>query len=410
MSIVLNFSTPVVFGSNKSFKESFLEMADGYFSLAGKRAFVISKEALKDKSYDVALQDLDEAFFLRFIISTIKIISYFTLILPALIFTAKWILRSEYIFHLKKVNVIYAFGDVHGQLEGFKENLLAAEIIDSEGNWKKGCTSIAVQMGDVIDRGPKSIESYQYLDKLQLQASANGGTVIRLLGNHELFLLQKNYYCVLRSGLSLEECEILRNKIIQDIKTGKIKLAWTDKNRLFSHAGMRTSIRNQIKAEIRAKTGKPVDAITLVDIVDYLNNLLIEAVTENKLSHILSAILPRANRFSHAIFQVGKARGGSAEVGGILWEDGAALFHSAHARDLPQVVAHTPPRPGESLIRITDSKRLINVDAGLCAGNRAFIKIQGAKISLFAKTKLFGVLWTIWSEKKLSYSYLKVSC
>jgi calcineurin-like phosphoesterase family protein len=48
-------------------------------------------------------------------------------------------------------------GDVHGELNGFKEILRHAGLIDDHDSWTGG-RSLLIQTGDVIDRGPHSPE------------------------------------------------------------------------------------------------------------------------------------------------------------------------------------------------------------------------------------------------------------
>ena len=86
---------------------------------------------------------------------------------------------------------VIAVGDVHGEYEKFRSILLDAKLIDSSNNWIGGNT-ILVQTGDVIDRGPKSIESIELIRSRQVQAPKSGGKVVRLFGNHELMLLEGN--------------------------------------------------------------------------------------------------------------------------------------------------------------------------------------------------------------------------
>ena len=84
-------------------------------------------------------------------------------------------------------------GDIHGELPGLEEILNHAGVIDRDHNWS-GLDTVLVQTGDVIDRGPHSIESVSLLQILQQQATkARKGKVVRLCGNHELWLLQGNY-------------------------------------------------------------------------------------------------------------------------------------------------------------------------------------------------------------------------
>jgi len=88
----------------------------------------------------------------------------------------------------------------------------------------------------------------------------------------------------------------------------------------------------------------------------------------------------RTNKYDNPIFQVPLSRGGEHEIGGPLWEDISNLENSIHARDVSQVIAHNPPRyRDDDPIRVTDSLRLANVDAGLCnvyGGKKAYLKIK----------------------------------
>lgn len=63
---------------------------------------------------------------------------------------------------------IVAIGDVHGEIEGLRALLRHAKAIDARGQWI-GRRLIAVQVGDVIDRGPKPIEAWELLTRLQRQ-------------------------------------------------------------------------------------------------------------------------------------------------------------------------------------------------------------------------------------------------
>ena len=394
MSVNLDFRIPVVFEKDRNIGKFLLEKVDGYFSLGGKRAFVISKNLINN-CYEVVLKDYNQSAISKVIFGALKIATYITLVIPALMYFAKLALRAFYSFHLvnseikqvalKPITIssslkdrkIFVFGDIHGELDGFRENLSKAGIVDSSGGWRVGCTSIAIQMGDVIDRGPKSIEAYQYLDRLEEQAESRGGKLKRLLGNHELMLLERNYFYAQQSGISHDQCERLRNQIVEDIQSNKIQLVWTDNTRLYTHAGLRSMIREQLKNEIKSHHDmQPTTReISFDDMSKYMNTLLKSAVARND--------------FSHAVFQAGRSRGGDATIGGILWEDVDEIIHSAGAREIPQVIAHNPPRNrGDAPIRITDSMRLVNVDAGLCAsygGKRAFVQINRDKLCVHEK-------------------------
>ena len=79
---------------------------------------------------------------------------------------------------------IVAIGDVHGNYEGLVEILEAAELIGEDGSWSGGDTTL-VQLGDFLDRGPRTREIMDLFRRLQGEAADAGGRVEILLGNHE---------------------------------------------------------------------------------------------------------------------------------------------------------------------------------------------------------------------------------
>ncbi|MCK7496498.1 MAG: metallophosphoesterase [Comamonadaceae bacterium] len=78
-----------------------------------------------------------------------------------------------------------AVGDVHGAYEEFTAILQTVGLIDGRRAWTGG-TATLVQTGDVVDRGPKQRECLDLLMDLQRQAPRAGGTVVTLVGNHEV--------------------------------------------------------------------------------------------------------------------------------------------------------------------------------------------------------------------------------
>jgi hypothetical protein len=79
-------------------------------------------------------------------------------------------------------------GDVHGQLKKLVKLLQDAQLIDTDHHWKAG-TAMLWFMGDFVDRGPEGIAVLDLVMRLQTEASASGGSVASLLGNHEMLLL-----------------------------------------------------------------------------------------------------------------------------------------------------------------------------------------------------------------------------
>jgi hypothetical protein len=79
---------------------------------------------------------------------------------------------------------IIAVGDLHGDYQAWFEIARAAGLIDIDGHWAGGSTTL-VQMGDVTDRGPDSLKIIRSLQQLQGEAPRAGGKVVVVLGNHE---------------------------------------------------------------------------------------------------------------------------------------------------------------------------------------------------------------------------------
>ena len=80
---------------------------------------------------------------------------------------------------------VVAVGDIHGDLDAFVAILRRANLIDADRKWTGGATTL-VQLGDMIDRGPKSRAVMDFVMALQKDARRQDGRVIVVLGNHEV--------------------------------------------------------------------------------------------------------------------------------------------------------------------------------------------------------------------------------
>ncbi|HVU14709.1 MAG TPA: metallophosphoesterase family protein [Phototrophicaceae bacterium] len=83
---------------------------------------------------------------------------------------------------------IYVIGDIHGNLIKLLDLLMEARLIDQGRKWSGGAAQLWF-MGDFFDRGPHGIGVVDLIMRLQPQASAEGGEVRALLGNHEVLFL-----------------------------------------------------------------------------------------------------------------------------------------------------------------------------------------------------------------------------
>lgn len=83
---------------------------------------------------------------------------------------------------------IVAFSDVHGDYDAMVATLQSAGLIGADLSWSGGDTHF-VLVGDILDRGPDSRAAMDLLMQLEDEASAAGGRVHVLLGNHEIMNL-----------------------------------------------------------------------------------------------------------------------------------------------------------------------------------------------------------------------------
>lgn len=82
-------------------------------------------------------------------------------------------------------DAVVAIGDVHGDFDDFVIILQRAGLIDAQHHWTGGQTTL-VQVGDLLDRGPKAREVMDLVISLEKEAPKAGGRVVSLLGNHEM--------------------------------------------------------------------------------------------------------------------------------------------------------------------------------------------------------------------------------
>ncbi|RKP08964.1 Metallo-dependent phosphatase-like protein [Thamnocephalis sphaerospora] len=80
---------------------------------------------------------------------------------------------------------IVAVGDLHGDMESALSVLRMAGVIHQNNSWAGGNHTILVQTGDLIDRGPDTVQLLNLFPRLVQEANKAGGRVIQILGNHE---------------------------------------------------------------------------------------------------------------------------------------------------------------------------------------------------------------------------------
>ena len=81
---------------------------------------------------------------------------------------------------------VWAATDVHGQLRAVRSLLLDAGVVDADGRWIAPRRTAFVVCGDVVDRGPSSLQLLRWLAALRDESAARDGLVVLLEGNHEI--------------------------------------------------------------------------------------------------------------------------------------------------------------------------------------------------------------------------------
>ncbi len=90
-----------------------------------------------------------------------------------------------------EVKKYVALSDIHGQFDVFRTLLISQKIVNENDEWIFDDGHLVI-VGDVLDRGPKVIETLWYIYHLENKAKEAGGRVHLLLGNHELMVINKN--------------------------------------------------------------------------------------------------------------------------------------------------------------------------------------------------------------------------
>lgn len=107
-----------------------------------------------------------------------------------------WLARVVALASLARAEeTLIAIGDVHGDVDAFVRALELAGATEGGSWWRRAREDGAgvarlVQTGDVVDRGERSIEVVDALERLREEAARVGDEVVTLMGNHELMTLQ----------------------------------------------------------------------------------------------------------------------------------------------------------------------------------------------------------------------------
>ena len=220
---------------------------------------------------------------------------------------------------------IVVVGDVHGSLVNLLSVLHAAGVVASKddescrwGSSESARNLLLVQTGDVVDRGPRALESWRCLQALQRAAPLYGSRVVRLIGNHELLWLQGETHYKNKREDTPDRVAVLTAAVRDDIQSGAAQacfsfLSFKALPLFFSHAGLRPQLLRQMQARTPARTQAP-DTLA--------------ALANDKLRLDVQRCPPAGCIFRDAIYGVGSERGGR-DIGGLFWTDFSVLTKAA---------------------------------------------------------------------------------
>ena len=292
---------------------------------------------------------------------------------------------------------LVAIGDLHGDYAAFLALMSQAGLIDAKGRWS-GKQTVFVQMGDAVDRGPRSRDIILHLQRLQKEASRAGGKVIALIGNHEAMNMTGDLRYVPPveyQNYVTRKSQALREQIFQANK-GKVETDYRQANPQLTDKDVRARFQEQYPLgyfEHRLAwapsgefghwvLGNPA-AVIVGDSLFVHGGISVqyEADTVEQLNDLVHGALSTASTDDDAIVQ---------DEAGPLWYRGFAQETADSARDVAEVlhaysvkriiIAHTPNLTG---IRVLDQGRVILIDTGITAvygGTHSYLSIEGAAI------------------------------
>jgi hypothetical protein len=275
---------------------------------------------------------------------------------------------------------VVVIGDVHGEYDGLLENLKNANITKdiSTCEWNEETKqTLLVQVGDIVDRGERSYDCYFCIKHLQ-ETATNSNNVIRILGNHCIWWLEKSFH-MKNSNEPIEKARLVVADMKTSILDGTLKVAHSMYYKgiplLISHAGLRNEMIRHIN-------------LTDIDLLStYINNKLLEVIDKCKDDNVKCS-------FKHEVFLAGKERGGT-NIGGLTWTDYSIFQQQESIPIFHQIVGHSI----HDRIRTSRYLSVIDVDMGMqYSKRRGFLKInENAKFLAYEKNNN-----GIWKSRDLS--------
>ena len=292
---------------------------------------------------------------------------------------------------------IIAIGDLHGDYDAFLALMSQAGLVDAKGHWS-GKQTIFVQLGDVVDRGPKSRDIILHLQRLQKEASRAGGKVIALIGNHEAMNMTndlryvpaaeyQNYVTPMSQGLREANFQLNKNKLEAAYRQTNPKMTDAEVKAKFEEQYPLGAIERRLAWASDGEIGRWILSNPVAVIVG--DSLFVHGGISTKYD---MDTLPQLDNLVHTALSTAATDDDAIledEVGP-LWYRGFAAESENSIKDIADVlkaysvkrmiIAHTPNLAG---IKVLDQGRVILIDTGISAsygGTRSFLSIEGTAI------------------------------
>jgi len=293
---------------------------------------------------------------------------------------------------------LVAMGDLHGDYDAFQALLSQAGLIDAKGHWAGGKT-VFVQLGDAVDRGPRSRDIVLELQQLQKEASQSGGKVIALIGNHEAMNMYGDLRYVSPADFQTyvtKTSEALREKNFQ-VNKPRLEAAYRKDNPQITDAEVKARFEQQyplgyfdqrVAWAPNGEFGRWVIGNPAVAIVG--DSLFVHggmsakyaALTVDQINDQVHAALSEKPGADKAILEdeVGPLwYRGLTEETDTSKQDVAAALKAYGVKRI--IIGHTPHLSGIGMLH---EGRVVMVDTGIMSGyggKRSFLTIEGGTIN-----------------------------